>query len=200
MAGQLDETIQLLEQVHALDAQNVGRADALGRAFELTPAVPMISRTIDFFRQIPISTLHELGEGQRSLIYNLAQDFLSFYGRMMTFDPAASNNAAADRAALIDQATSNYNNIFANLFPIVAYLRARNLDPNEASREARETLAELKRLSSEGVSAVAAVEAEASRVLAEVRRTAAESGVSQQAVYFDTEANTHKTLASKWQE
>ena len=91
MAGQLDETIQLLEQVHALDAQNVGRADALGRAFELTPAVPMISRTIDFFRQIPISTLHELGEGQRSLIYNLAQDFLSFYGRMMTIDPAASN-------------------------------------------------------------------------------------------------------------
>jgi hypothetical protein len=42
-------------------------------------------------------------------------------------------------------------------------------------------------------------EAEAQRVLAEVRKTAAEAGVSQQARYFADQANVHSTAAKDWQ-
>lgn len=117
----------------------------------------------------------------------------------MAFDPTTSQNAASDRQNLIDEATTTYNNIFSNLFPIAAYLAARQYDPSEATRVAQQTLADLRLLSEQGVRAVAAVETEATRVLNEVRRTAAESGVSQQAAYFSEEATGHGTLARKWQ-
>jgi len=199
MSGQLDETIKALEQVQQLDAQRVARAETLGTAFELTAAVPPVTRSIEFFRQIPTTSLQELGAGQRNTIKGQAENFSAVFAKLMSFDPTSAENAASVRQTLIEEATASYDTIFAALFPIVAYISARRLDPSEATRAAQETLEELRRFSEQGEEAVAKVETEATRVLDEVRRTAAESGVSQQAMYFGEEATGHGNAAGKWQ-
>lgn len=199
MVGQLEETIQLLEQVHELDAQQVARSETLGRAFELTGAVPQISKSIDFLRKVPSAALQDLGENQRDQIKTASEQLLSIFGRLMSFNPVDLPNAAQDRQALIDESTSTYNSIFTSLFPIVAYLTARLIDPSEAARMAERSLADLQVISEKGRIILGAVEAEANRVLNEVRRTAAESGVSQQAVYFGDEATAQGVLSGKWQ-
>lgn len=199
MVGQLEETIQLLEQVHELDAQQVARSETLGRAFELTGAVPHISKCIDFLKKIPTAALQDLGENQRNQIKAASEQLLSIFGRLMTFNPVDLPNAAQDRQALIDEAASTYNTIFTNLFPVVAYLTARLIDPSQATQMAERALADLQRISETGAGIIKSVEIEAARVLGEVRRTAAESGVSQQAVYFGDEATTQNNLSTNWQ-
>ena len=198
MSDQLEQAIQSLEQVQQLDAQQVGRADTLGRAFELTAAVPPLARVIGLFSQISSSSLQDLGQAQRSQIQSQADQTIGLYGRLMAFDPAVEN-AAGQRQALAEEANTLYNAVFTALFTIIAYLNACKLEPSEATRAAQETLVELTRLSEEGANAVSSLEAEANRVLAEVRKTAAESGVSQKASYFGAEADRHDELTKKWQ-
>ncbi len=199
MAGQLEETIQLIEQVQELDAQQVARNETLGSAFELTGAVPMMSKSIDLLRKIPAAALQDLGESQRNQIKTSCEQILAIFGRLMSFNPADLPNAAQERQSLIDESANIYNSIFSTIYPIVAYLTARLIDPSEATRMAQRALADLQQISERGTAIIATVESEASRVLNEVRRTAAESGVSQQAIYFGDEAAAQNLLSGKWQ-
>lgn len=199
MTGQLEETIQLIEQIHELDAQQVARSETLGRSFELTGAVPMISKSIDLLRKIPASALPDLGESQIIQIKAACEQIISIFGRLMSFNPADLPNSAQERQALVDGSVNTYNSIFSTIFPIVAYLTSRLIDPSEATRMAENALADLQKISEKGTAIIAAVESEAGRVLNEVRRTAAESGVSQQAFYFGDEAAAQSLLSGKWQ-
>jgi hypothetical protein len=198
MSAQLEQTIQSLEQVQQIDAREVGRAETLGSVFELTGAVPYLSKTIDLFREIPPSALQEFGEPQRNLIKDYADATIRVYGRLMGFDPS-TGNPAEQRHILLTEASQNFDNVFSHLFPMIAYLNSRKLEASEATRAAEEVLAELKRIASEGASSAKSLEGEAKRVLDEVRKTAAESGVSQQANYFGLESDRHERLAEKWQ-
>lgn len=194
-----DPVVISVESVQNLDPQAVARTEALGRTLDLSPAVPAIRRIVDFFNQIPLADLPDLPESPRNLIKRVADETFQIYQAMMTFNPANVQNAAGERESLLNQANGTYSSVFEQLYPIVSYLSSRHKDIGAIERNAQAAVdGALKRVE-ESTQSLQQSSDEAQRILGEVRRTAAESGVSQQASYFGEQAAKEATLVEQWQ-
>lgn len=195
----LQQTITSVETVQNLDPQTIARTETLGRAFDFTAAVQALRRVVAFFQQIPLKRIPELPQPQRDQIRSNADHVLKMYETVMAFDPAKAANASPERDALISQFDGAYTTVFTNLFPIVSYLGALERDISEIEREARAAVKAAQDQATELTTSMKAAEEETRRVLTEIRKTAAEAGVSQQAHQFAGQATTHSTAASEWQ-
>jgi hypothetical protein len=195
----LAQTITSVESVQNLDPQQIARTETLGRALDFSAAIPAFRKTVDFYRQVPIQFLPDLPEPQRNQLRAQAEEFLAIHQRLMSFDPSQSGNAAETRDQLVNQVDGAFLTAFNNLFPLVSYLGSRQRDVSAVEREARAAMEAAKAQAQQLTDSMKNAEAEAQRVLAEVRKTAAEAGVSQQARYFADQAQIHSTAAGEWQ-
>lgn len=195
----LAQTIAAVESTQNLDPQQIARTETLGRALDFSAAIPAFRKTVEFYRQIPVQFLPDLPEQQRNQLRGQAEQFLSINQRLMSFDPAQSGNSVEARDQLINEVDGAFLTAFSNLYPLVSYLAARQRDVSAVEREARAVVDAAKAQAEQLAQSMQTAEAEAKRVLSEVRKTAAEAGVSQQAHHFAEQASTHAGQATTWQ-
>lgn len=188
-----------VETVQNLDPQAIARTEALGKTLDLSPAVPAVRRIVDFFRQIPLAEIDKLPENWRNTIQRQATEVAEIYKNMMSFNPANVANAAGERESLINQAVGAYGTVFDQLFQLVAYLSSQNKDVALIEREARATVDAALRNVAQTTETLSQSSDEAQRILSEVRRTAAEYGVSHEASFFGDQAAKHAGSAATWQ-
>lgn len=195
----LQQTITSVEAAQNLDPQMIARTETLGRSFDLSPAVPAVRRTVEFFQQVPLRYLVELPDEQKKVLAQQADQFFQLYQNLMTFDPANVANAASERESLINQASGVYTTVFSNAFQIVAYLSTRERDVAAIEREARTAVEAAKKQADDLTRDLQETNSEAQRILGEVRKTAAEAGVSKEAIHFGGQADLHNGAAWWWQ-
>jgi hypothetical protein len=195
----LQKTLASVEAIQNLDAQQIARTETLGRSFDFTPAVASFRRVIEFFRQVPLKDIPELPQQQQDALRTYADQTFAIFQRIMSFDPTATSNAAGERTGLINEADGAYVTVFNNLYPLISYLAARQRDISAVEREARAAVDAAKLQAAELTERMRTAEEETQRVLTEIRKTAAEAGVSQQAHYFADQAAAHAKSAAQWQ-
>ncbi len=109
-----------------------------------------------------------------------------------------SEKPAADQTALIKSLETQYEPLFTQIMGLIAYGSSRQRDFSAIEREARAAVQAAKDRADEAAKQLEDRQVEAQRILEEVRRVAAEQGVSKQATYFKEEGDEHTTAAEKW--
>ena len=106
--------------------------------------------------------------------------------------------APPTREVLTQNVLNSYQAAFNVLMPFIAFAASKATDFQGLEREGRAAAQKIKDMGIELSEEFKKVRKEAEDVLALVRKTAAEHGVSQQASYFRQEAEDHEKKAATW--
>ena len=108
------------------------------------------------------------------------------------------SNASAVRTQLINTMKVRRDQLFDQIWNYIAFGVAKNTDTTLIETQARGMIKSIKDQAEDLTKSLAKSKGEADTALIAIRNAAAEQGVSQQAIYFRTEADDHEKLASKW--
>ncbi|MBE8717192.1 hypothetical protein [Cellvibrio polysaccharolyticus] len=198
--SQLEETQESLSRMQAFDPKSLAREEELGRNFDFSAIVAPASKLIRLYNQLGLSTLDDFPEKILSEIKQQADADFNRFQQVLDFDPTTvqNQNPTQPRDQLIQQVTNAYAPAFQKLFPFISYGTSKSVDFQRMENEARAMLQNVKDEALEITEQLTEHQEQAQNVLADVRRVAAEQGVSQQAIYFKDEADVHEELAETW--
>lgn len=193
----LDTVRKSLERVQNFDVSTLPREAKLGEAHNFKAAVEPATRVIRLFQQYPIDFLAELPDSRQTQIKDSADSFFQVLQQIIAFDPTVGDPNAS-RKQIIQTIESQYHNHFEQLHPLISYGASRQRDPAALERDFRAATQRVNDRSDEMMATLAKDQDEAKRILEEVRKVAAEQGVSQQAHYFAQESIEHDKEAKWW--
>lgn len=194
----IDAAKDSLIRVQEFQIGDLPRREELGSAMSFEESLDHARRSIRLFQQIPIDHLQDLPEADLKKVKSNADTLYNTFSSMLAFSPSSADNPAATRTQLIEQLKSQYDSFFQALHPLIAYLTSRQRDFAALEREARAAVQSAADEARTLKDQLLNDREEAQRILEEVRRVAAEQGVSQQAVYFKEEAEKQDVEAEKW--
>ena len=196
---QLQNTRVSLERVQEFDVSKLPRREILGAQFSFEEAVDPASDIISLFRQISLENLHEFPNNQLVQIQQQADAFFNELEQILDFDPSeGEQNPTQQHASLVSHLQRSYQNRFDVLSPLIAYAASRIHDFSALETEGRSAIQRINDRTSELTDELEGYKKTAEDIIEEVRRAAAEQGVSQQAIYFRDESVKHEKLAEKW--
>lgn len=187
------ETDDAIKRVAHFEIAKLARNDEFGAAMSFEEVVPHAKRLADLFKRITFETLVDLPDGQLEKLKNVALGTYKLFDDILQFSVNVEN-PTAQRRALIDQVANQYQTVFNNLAPWIAYSVAQTVDFTSLADEGRSVVQDLRDRAEQISEELKTVKSDAEGILEEVRRVAAEQGVTQQAKYFSDEANKHKSL------
>lgn len=198
--SQLEDTQESLSRMQAFDPKSLAREDELGRNFDFSAIVAPASKLIRLYNQLSLSTLDDFPVGILAQIKQQADADFSRFQQALDFDPTAveNQNPTYPRDHIIQDVVAAYDPTFQNLFPFISYGTSKKVDFQRMENEARAMLQNVKDEASGITSELSNHQEQAQGILADVRKVAAEQGVSQQAIYFKDEAEIHENLAESW--
>jgi hypothetical protein len=197
-SGVLHKAIASVARVQDFPVESLPRLEELGRTFSFEESLAPAKRLVRLIQQIPVDHLHDLPDEQLDLVKQQADALYKSFSDILEFDPGSVENATSQKQSLISTLSNSYQSYFNNLLPIISYLRSRIHDFSALESDGKAAVQAL-RDEAEQISSQLKEHAEtAQEVLSNIRKTAAEQGVSQHAVYFKDEADEHETQANIW--
>ncbi|MBB4391665.1 hypothetical protein [Bradyrhizobium sp. ERR14] len=194
---EVSKELASLARVQTYDTSTLPRRDDLGRELSFEEAVPLADRAVQLFQLVPLDLLPHVPKSNRQQVRQAADQFFNILEQMQKFS-AQQSSATEVRLSLINQLRDNYEPWYTALMPAIVYAISTRQDFSRLEREAR---AASQAATDEAASLTKKLiehETEANRVLAEVRKVAAEQGVGFQATYFKSEADNHDLAAVRW--
>ena len=195
---QVDTANKSLDRIQNFDTSRLPRTSQLGETLSFSDAVDPANKIINLFRQFPIQCLEDLPSNQLGTISNSADSFYQILSQILEFDAKQSNSYDV-RTSLIQSLRNQYQSYFDQLQPLISYGSSRQRDFAKLESDFRAAIQRSMDESAELMKALASQQEDAKRILEEVRKVAAEQGVSQQAEYFKVETREHNAESDKWQ-
>lgn len=195
MADARQEALTALERIQSFDPETLIRDDEFGSTKNFAKAVAPARRLIELFGRITTRALEDLPDGQLNRIKDQANSTYQLFDQVMKFD---TNKNTQERDALVQQIDGTYESTFNTLHPLISYSLYRSADFPRLESDARAALQSVSDHTAAVVSEMESVKADAVRVLDEVKKVAAETGVSQEASHFKTAADSHDAAARGW--
>lgn len=186
-----------LNRVQAFKPATLSREDDLGKQMSFSDAVKPAEAIIAVYKRIPLSALTDFADGQLNAIHTQANADFSVFKQILDFD-ATGSGAASTRTNLLEQLRVRRDQLFEQVWQYVAYGVARATDTSVLETQARATIQSIEDQSAKLTEQLKQAKSDADTALAAIRAAASEQGVSQQASYFKTEAESQDTLAATW--
>lgn len=161
-------------------------------------AVEPAARIIELFRQLPSTTLELLPRNELHTVKEQADSVYQLFEQILEFDIDAGD-VKNRQSQYVDTLKTGFQSHFTKIFPLVSYSVARTVDFNRLAEQGRAAVQSVRDQTDNLMKEIALQQSEAARILEEVRKTAAERGVSQEAFYFKGEADGHAFEAKEWQ-
>ncbi|ATU91753.1 hypothetical protein [Phyllobacterium zundukense] len=196
--SRLEQAVKSVARLQEFDTSQLPRREALGSALSFEDAVAPAQRAMALFQQISLDHLRDLPDQQLHEIQNQADSLFNILKSILEFT-TDQPSPHETRKQYIESLKSHYDQTFNALHPKISYLSTRQRDFAGLEREARAAMQSVEDQSRTLVDQLSGDRAEAQRILDEVRKVAAEQGVSQQAIYFREEADDHSQKAEHWQ-
>lgn len=191
------ETKEALERVQSYKAETLRRTEDLGVHLHFADAVEPAQRIVDLFRRLSIEALRDFPDPILNEVKSQANSTFNLFKQITDFSPE-SGNPKQQRQNIVDQLIASYPSTFQCLHSLIAYSLHRAADFQRLDAEARATLQSVEDKASSFSAAMEKHEVEARRVLGEIRKVAAEEGVTQQASHFRAESEIHEKKAEEW--
>ncbi len=193
----LEEAKESLERMQQFDCESLSRDKDLGQHFNFLEAVEPSKKLVRLYGQISSTVLDDFPEPIVTQIKQQADADFNRFQQILDFDPK-QQNAAQTRDNIINQIASAYDAAFQKLYPFISYGVSKSVDFQRLETEARSTIQAINDQAEKLTQQLEENQAQAEQVLADIRKVAAEQGVSQQAIYFKEESEKHEELADTW--
>lgn len=199
---QFDNVSAALESLQKLDPASLIRREELGSVFAFDTAVEPMQKLKDFFKQINRDNLKEIPEPSLDLIMNQLNNVAGTFQAIKNFNPTVVN-AEENRKNLILELSYKYTECFNALNPLISYMlvKSDSTAPKEITSLISETKTKVDSFLSEVdliIETMTKHKADMETIAIATRKTAANAGITQEAIYFKQEADEHKELSAKW--
>jgi len=192
----LDDATESLTRVQSFDPEELVQTSKLGASsFKL--AVEPARKIITLFKQLPATTLEYFSDTELTAVKNQANSVHQLFEQILAFD-VNDGDVINRQNALVQKLSAAYQGNFTQLYPLISYSMAKSVDFNQLEEQGRASVQSIQDQTSKIMAEIESQREEAQVILEDVRKTAAEQGVSQQAVYFKEEADAHGSDAEKW--
>lgn len=193
----LSDATASLARVQNYDTSTLPRREDLGRQLSFEEAVPYADKAVTLFRMVPQEVLPQLSRTFRNQVRSSADQFYNILDQIQTFSPS-DQGATELRQSYINALQAHWEPWYNALMPAILFATSTQRDFSQLQRDARAASQAATDEATRLTAKLTEHEAEANRVLAEVRKVAAEQGVGFHAAYFKTEADNHDKIALQW--
>lgn len=183
-----------LERMQKFDPDTLPRADDLG-ALNFKDAVEPATKLIGLYAQLSVDVLDALSLARLNKVKSQADSDYNRLEEILKFEPGTPR---AQRDTLIQALYAAYDPAFEALAESISYSVRRSTDFDKLGRDARAVLQGVKDEAEVIRKELGGFKTEAAAALAEIKRVAAEKGVSQEAIHFSKEEVAHSKAAVKW--
>ncbi len=193
----IEEAKESLERMQQFDCEALVRDEELGQHFNFSQAVEPSKKLVRLYGQISSTVLDDFPELIANQIKQQADADFNRFQQILDFDPK-QQNAAQTRDSIVSQISGAYDAAFQNIYPFISYGVSKSVDFQRLETEARSTIQAINDEANKLTEQLEKNQNQAEKVLQDIRKVAAEQGVSQQAIYFKEESENHETLSEKW--
>lgn len=194
----IDDAKKSVDRIQSFDANALPRMEELGQALNFCDAVEPAQRLISLYKRVSLDALEDYPD---DILINLKEranaDYALFDG-ILTFSVKGQGSPEDARDRLISGIKDAYQRTFSILCSIVSYSVCRTTDFRLVEDQAKGVLQGIKDNAEHFSEELQRSKEEGTRILEDIRKVAAEQGVSQQAIYFKNEAERHASEADKW--
>ena len=195
----LEQAKNSIQRIQEFDSATLPREADLGRQLSFRDAVAPAQRIVKLYKQLSLETLSDFGDHQLNQLYSQADADFHRFNEVLNFD-ITPENATGRRDHLISQIEGTYQQTFDVMYPLIAYGMTRAVDFQTMENEARAMIQSVQDQASDITESLEGKQKQAEQVLDDIRKVAAEQGVSQQSIYFKEESERHERLASEWRD
>ena len=193
-----EEAKESLSRIQNFDVANLPRVEDLGSRLNFNEVVEPAQILIDLYKRLSVTALQDFPDNILTPIRDNANNHYKLFTQITDFDPEQQDPGSA-RTNLINQVVKAYQPAFQALHQYISYSLHRSADFQRLDSDARATLQAIEDKSNKISGDLAKHEKDAKLVLEEIRRVAAEEGVTKQAAHFNAEFEHHTTEADRWQ-
>ncbi len=194
---QLKEVIEDLERVQAFEPESLIQKERLGAELSFDMAVKPAERLVTLFKKLPREAVEEFPDQQILEIQGSSKSAFHLFDQILNFNHKEAD-AEGRQQNLIHQLDAAYQQHFSEIFAFISFAVARTVDFPSLAAKGRAAVQDVKDQSASLLKSLDEQKDEASKILSEVRKVAAEQGVSQQATYFKDQADAHMEEAKSW--
>ena len=185
----LDRHREALDAIVQTDPDNYSEISGRGVTLDLSESVPVVERIIGLFRRIRDSDLEAIPDESRPTLAHEIHTTQNELQRILELDPRHESPEGISSSL-----RSVYQQVYTNLTPILAHV---GTDPAGFDELRRQAEAAVRQIAS-GEERVSAMGEEAKMALDQIKKAAAEAGVSQHAVIFGDVAKKHRKTSYWW--
>lgn len=193
----LAEARESLERIQGFEVKELVQSQRLGFDYDFQDAVAPAEKLVEMFSQIPLGSLDLLPTSELKKIREQSDAVFNLFEQILNFD-LEGGDVRGRRDALIAQLWNKAQPTFVTLMPYVAFAMAKTVDFGALETKARASLQAIRDRTDEISKEMEDAKVGAEETLAEVRKTAAEIGVTQEAKHFSREAEQHEVAAGRW--
>ena len=192
----LEEAKSSLSRVQEFNAEELVQTGRLGEA-SFDEALEPAKKVISLFRQLPATTLDYLPESELGIVKSQANSLYQMFEEILSFD-VNEGDVRNRQSQAVGKLRNAYQGHFSKLYPLISYSMARTVNFGQLEEQGRAAVREIRDQTEKLMKEIEEQKKAADRILEEVRKTAAERGVSQEASYFKEEADAHRLEAQNW--
>ena len=185
-----------LDRIKGFDLTKLPQKGRLGET-NFEAVVAPAERIQELFGQIPTEALGMFPEKQRNIVKQQADAFYNQLEEVMNFS-LDEGNVTGRRDAIVERLRNQFQSYFDSLWTHVAYIASRSQDFDSLSRQARAVLQEIQDETKRERERLGNTADDAQAILDNIRKVAAEQGVSQQAEFFKRLADGHDKHSKTW--
>lgn len=193
-----EEAKESLSRIQNFDVDKLPRLEDLGNRLNFSEVVLPAKQLIDLYKRLSVIALQDFPDNILTLIRDNANNHYKLFSQILEFDPGQQDPSTA-RTTFINQVSAAYQPAFQALHQYISYSLHRSADFQRLDSDARSTLQAIEDKSTKIAESLAQHEKDAKAALDEIRRVAAEEGVTKQAAHFNAEYEHHTTEANMWQ-
>lgn len=193
------EAKESLSRIQDFDVGELPRISDLGSRLNFSEVVDPAQQLIELYKRLSLTALEDFPDKILTIIRDNANSHFKLFSQILEFNPEQQDPGVA-RTQLISQVAAAYSPVFLALNAYIAYSLHRSADFQRLDSDARATLQTIEDKANKIAESLKRHERDAQDVLNEIRRVAAEEGVTKQAAHFNAEYEHHNQEASKWQD
>lgn len=182
------ETRASVERMQTFDAETLQRSAELGSTMKFSAIVEPAKRLVSLYNKVNLTSINTMSEQMLSSMRGPADRDFQHFQNILDFIP---DQGKARRDELTQRVVDAYDPTLNELAPVICFGFAEVTDFKALENNARSTLQRVEDMAAEQTKKLQDVLKEAQGILAEVKKTAAEQGVSKQATFFQQEAKFH---------
>ncbi|MBW2053966.1 MAG: hypothetical protein JRI85_17300 [Deltaproteobacteria bacterium] len=197
MSEVLEETVKSVTRMQKFETDELPREQDLGTSLNFREAVEPADKLVRLYKRLSQTAFDDLPDNLLNEIKQQADADYSKLEQILNFESTVPNPSNV-RLQFINQINQAYDPAFAKLYKYISYGASVTVDFQRLETEARAVNQSIKDKADEVMESLAETKEQAESVLEEVRKVAAEQGVTQQAQYFKEESDSHSKQANWW--